>query len=243
MNETQNATVNKSIMGGQSYNYVTCGDCFSLIKNIPDNSIDVCFTSPPYNRIRNDTYEHFDDIIKDYFVFLKTITDEMLRVAKSRVIVNVQSNHFNKWDIYKFIGEYANNIEGIVVWEKDNPQPATNYREKDHSWSVTNAYEFFIVLSHNGKEFRAFRSHTKNVIHSNVNSTHFKGHGAVMRKEIADWFIDRFTKENDIVLDPFFGTGTTAVSCVEQNRRYIGFELIEEYYKLALDRIKEVSEK
>lgn len=59
-----------------------------------------------------------------------------------------------------------------------------------------------------------------------------------MRKEIADWFIERFTKENDIVLDPFFGTGTTAISCIEQNRRYIGFELIEEYYKLALERIK-----
>lgn len=51
------------------------------------------------------------------------------------------------------------------------------------------------------------------------------------------WFIKNFTSENDIVLDPFMGCGTTAVSCIEQNRHYIGYELCEEYIKVANERI------
>lgn len=59
-----------------------------------------------------------------------------------------------------------------------------------------------------------------------------------MKKEVADWFIKNFTKEGDIVLDPFLGTGTTAVSCVEQNRHYIGFEISEKYLEIADERIE-----
>lgn len=67
-----------------------------------------------------------------------------------------------------------------------------------------------------------------------------KEHKAVMKKEVCEWFIDKFTKENDVVLDPFLGTGTTAVCCVENNRHYIGFELNDVYFDMACKRLDEV---
>lgn len=145
-------------------------------------------------------------------------------------------NHFNKVEVCKFIGNYASNMKGIVVREKSNPQPASNFR--DNEYSITNAYEFFFVLGQNGKEFRA-NNKIKNIISTSVNNIHFKGHGAVMKKEVCDWFIENFTKKGDLVLDPFMGCGTTAVSCLDNGRQYIGFELQKEYCDIANDRISE----
>lgn len=220
------------------YDYIEQGDCLELLKQMPDKSIDVVFTSPPYNRIRNDTYDYYEDTLSDYYSMLTTFTDECLRITKDKVIVNIQQNHFNKKEVFKYAGRYAEKIAGIVIWTKTNPQPSNNYNKKDNTRSVTNAFEYFFVLNDDGEKFRVYgKENTLNFISTSVNSMHFKGHGAVMKKEVADWFIKKFTKENDIVLDPFLGTGTTAVCCVEQNRHYIGFELSEKYFDIACERL------
>ena len=62
-------------------------------------------------------------------------------------------------------------------------------------------------------------------------------HRAVMNKQFCDEVIYEFTQENDIVLDPFFGTGTTGICCKEQNRRFIGFEINKTYYEVSKKRI------
>ena len=58
-----------------------------------------------------------------------------------------------------------------------------------------------------------------------------------MKKEVCDWFITNFTKEGDVILDPFAGLGTTAISCIENNRHYICFEISEQYYNVCCDRL------
>lgn len=123
-------------------------DCLEGIKAIPDNSIDMCFTSPPYNRERNDAYEYYDDTLKDYLGLLTSVTDEMIRVSTGDVIVNVQMNLYNKADVCKYIGEYSEKMKGIVIWEKNNPTPSANFN--GDMYSITNAYEFFLVLSGGG---------------------------------------------------------------------------------------------
>lgn len=219
------------------YDSIILGDCLELIKDLEDDSIDVSFTSPPYNRIRNDTYAFYNDNRTDYYEMLVKITDEMLRVTKGYVIVNLQCNHFNKSEFYRYLGHYHDKINGMVVWKKTNPQPANNYNKLKNTRSVTNGFEYFIVLK-NGGAFVSYGSRQFiNVIESSVNSKHFKGHGAVMKKEICDLFIDKFTKEGDVILDPFFGTGTTGVCALEQNRHFIGFEIQEEYYNMSLERL------
>lgn len=214
------------------------GDCLEVMKDIPDKSVDVSFTSPPYNRVRNDTYEFYDDNKKDYFNFLTNFTNNLLRITKDYVIVNIQCNHFNKLDFYKYMGYYANRINGVIIWEKTNPQPGNNYNEKENTRSITNAFEYFIFLKNGGKFISYGKELTKNVITTSINSKHFKGHGAVMKQEVCDWFIKKFTKENDIVLDCFMGLGTTGISCLKLKRNFIGIELDENYFNIAKERIE-----
>jgi DNA modification methylase len=68
-----------------------------------------------------------------------------------------------------------------------------------------------------------------------------KNHSAAFPVALPSWFIKLFTEEGDVVLDPFIGSGTTAIACLNLNRKYIGIEIREEYCKLAKERIKNES--
>ena len=199
------------------------------MKQIPDKSVDVSFTSPPYNRKRNDKYENYDDTIENYFEFLCNFTDKLLRITKKWTFVNIQTNYYNRLDVYKYIGYYADKIQNIIVWEKTNPMPASNK-------NITNAFEYFIVLG--DTSLKSNTTYTKNHISSSVNSQMDKIHKAVMKQEICDWFIEKFTNVDDLVLDPFMGLGTTGVACKHLNRNFIGIELDEKYFQIAKDRIE-----
>lgn len=206
------------------------GDCLELLKTFTDKSVDVSFTSPPYNRKRNDKYENYDDTIENYFEFLCSFTDELLRITKKWTFVNIQTNYYNRSDVYKYIGNYSDKIQNIIIWEKTNPMPAANK-------NITNAVEYFIVLG--DTSLKSNTTYTKNHISSSVNSQMDKIHKAVMKQEICDWFIEKFTNENDLVLDPFMGLGTTGISCKKMNRNFIGIELDKSYYEMAEKRIND----
>lgn len=211
------------------------GDCLEIMKLMPDKSVDISFTSPPYNRKRNDKYEFFNDVIDDYFMFLCNFTENLLRITKKHVFINIQKNFYNKKDVFKYIGRFSSEITEIIVWEKTNPMPASGF-------NITNAYEMFIVLS--DKPLKANKTYTKNVITSSVNSDKIsKTHKAVMKQEISDWFIKTFTEENDVILDCFMGLGTTGISCKKFNRDFIGIEIDENYFKIAEERINETNVK
>ena len=206
------------------------GDCLEILKTFTDKSVDVSFTSPPYNRKRNDKYENYDDTIVDYYGFLCNFTNELLRITKKWVFVNIQTNYYNRSDVYKYIGNYADKIQNIIIWEKTNPMPASGN-------NITNAVEYFIVLGNNS--LKSNTTYTKNHISTSVNSQMDKIHKAVMKQEVSDWFIEKFTNENDLVLDPFMGLGTTGISCKKMNRNFIGIELDKNYFDIAEKRINE----
>lgn len=202
-----------------------CGDCFNLLSKI---KCDIIFTSPPYNRKRNDKYKNYDDTIDDYFAFLVNFIESAQ--YNKYLFLNVQTNFYNKQDVYKLIGKYYNKIQQIFIWEKSNPMPAQGY-------SITNAYEYFLVFGN--KALKSNYTYTKNILTTSVNSsTTTKIHKAVMKQEVADWFIRNFTVDNDIVFDPFMGLGTTGISCKKYNRDFIGIEKNKQYYDIAMGRIK-----
>ena len=107
-------------------NKLILGDCLQELKKIEDCSCDISFTSPPYNRKRNDKYDNYDDSINDYSAFLIDVIDQMLRVTKRNVFFNIQKNFYNKQDVFEIIGHYSKKI-------CDPPQLS-------YSWS----YEAFI---------------------------------------------------------------------------------------------------
>ena len=209
-------------------NQVIHGDCLIEMQKIPDKSVDYVFTSPPYNRKRNDKYEHYDDSVNDYFNLLKESINASLRVTKKHVFFNIQKNYYNKVDVNKVIGHFAEKIVEIIIWEKTNPMPAAGK-------AITNSYEFFIVLG--DSSLKSNTTYTKNIISTGVNSKMPKSHKAVMREDVALWFIEKFTKDGDIILDPFAGTGTTGVACKNLNRNYILIEKEQEYIDIINKRL------
>lgn len=212
--------------GIQLYN----GDCLEVMKNIPDKSIDIAFTSPPYNRKRNDKYQNYNDNVLNYFDFLVNTIELLIAKTTKYVFFNIQTTYYNKQDIYKIIGKYADLIQQIFIWEKSNPMPANGN-------NITNAYEYIIVFG--SKPLKSNSTYTKNHITTSVNSqTTTKIHKAVMKQEVADWFIENFTKESDVIIDPFMGIGTTGISCIKFNRKFIGIELDSKYFEVAKQRIE-----
>lgn len=206
-------------------------DCFEVLKKMPMNCVDITFTSPPYNRKRNDTYKYYNDTLKDYYGMLISVTDELLRVTKGCVIINLQPNYYCKTDVYRYIGAYSTMIQHIIVWNKKNPTPA-------NSNNITNAYELFIVLS--DKAVKTNGGYVKNSIISTINTEKFNGHSAVMKMEVAEWFIKNFTKEGQTILDPFAGCCTTAVACLKHGRKSLNIELVKEYYEMGKNRIESI---
>ena len=207
------------------------GDSFKILESVIDKSIDYVLTSPPYNRKRNDKYTEYNDNITNYFEFLTEITDILLQKTKKFVFMNLQANFYNRKDIYKYIGQYADKIQNIIVWEKTNPTPAAGN-------SITNSYEYIIVLGDSA--LKSNETYTKNHITTNVcKNAYSKVHKAVMNEEVSDWIIEKFTQEGEVILDPFMGTGTTGVSCKKFNRQFIGIEISKEYFDIALNRISE----
>lgn len=206
------------------------GDCISILGEMGDQSFDHTLTSPPYNRKRNDKYQEYDDTIEDWYQFNLDVIDELLRVTKGHIFYNIQTNYYNRAEVYRLIGHYSREIREIIVWEKTNPMPASGS-------SVTNAIEYILVLG--ATPLKSNTTYTKNVIHSSVNSKMPKQHKAVMKQEVADHIISKFTKEGDHILDCFMGMGTTGKSCKAFNRMFSGIELIRNYY---LDSITGIDE-
>ena len=208
-------------------------DCNDVIDGFikEDRKVDTVFTSPPYNRKRNDKYKNYDDTLDDYYGFLINITDKLFNITNKYIIMNLQTNYYNKQDVYRYIGNYYNKIQQIVIWEKSNPLPASGN-------NITNAYEYFIILGNTS--LKSNTTYTKNHITTSVNSeTTTKIHKAVMKQEVSDWFIDKFTKDTDVILDPFMGLGTTGISCNKYQRDFIGIEINKEYFDIASNKLKQ----
>lgn len=209
------------------------GDCLDEMKRMEDNAVDFAFTSPPYNRKRNDKYDHYNDVVDDYYGWMCDVIDELIRVTKGNVFFNIQKNFYNKQDVFNIIGKYSDKIQEIIVWEKTNPMPASG-------GSITNSHEYIIVFGNDA--LLSNNTYTKNIITTSVNSNMPKNHKAVMHKDVADWVIKNFTSEGDTVLDCFMGTATTGMSCKSMNRGFIGIELNDTYFDISTNNMNDTKQ-
>ncbi len=218
------------------------GDCLEVMQDMPDNSVDYVLTSPPYNSGKTRTnksnlknkYEYFTDNNTNYLDWCIKVIDELLRITNNYIFWNIQANYYNKKDVYKLIGFYADKIEQNIIWNKPNGTPSS-YQHR-----LSNVYEYILVIS-NKKSVVCNPHHLTNVITLPIQSKKNKIHNAVMPQNLSDFIIKNFTKEKEIILDPFMGVGTTGISCVSMNREFIGIELVKEYYELSGHNIQEAS--
>lgn len=229
-------------------------DCLEGLKRLKDDSVDLVFTSPPYNmnlRVRNGKYcsrqivkeistkyNSFDDNLpmEEYFEFNKKVIEECLRVS-DLVFYNVQILTGNKRALFKLIGHFNEQLKEVIVWDKINAQPAIQ------QLVMNSQFELILVFDKNNSIVRQFkngnfeRGTLSNLWSIKRGKKINKNHGAVFPEQLAEKVIKNFSKEGDLILDPFIGTGTTAKVSKDLKRDFIGFELSEEYCEVAQERV------
>jgi site-specific DNA-methyltransferase (adenine-specific)/site-specific DNA-methyltransferase (cytosine-N4-specific) len=260
------------------------GDCNSELKKLPENSVDLIITSPPYADQRKGTY---GGIHPDRYVeWFLPISKELLRVLKptGTFILNIKEKVVE--------GERSTYVMELIlemrkqgwlwteefIWHKKNCYPGKWPNRFRDAWERVlqfnkekkfNMYQEKVMVpmgdwakarlknlsdtdkkrdsskvgSGFGKNISNWVSREKayptNVLHLATECGN-KQHSAAFPEELPEWFIKLFTKEYDVVLDPFMGSGTSLIVANKMLRNSIGIEIIPEYYKMVKDQLKPV---
>jgi site-specific DNA-methyltransferase (adenine-specific) len=235
-------------------NQVIQGDCLEVMKSFGDNSIDMVLTSPPYNmrtRVRNGKYttreksehfskkyKHFDDAlsIDDFYTFHSKAIKEMLRISKV-VIYNFQIVTGSKEAFFRIVGDFNKDIKDIIIWDKGFGQPAM------HEKVLNSGYEMLLVMEDDKRAGRVIqnasfkRGEMQNILRIGRGKKIFDIHSACFPLELAETIIKNFSNENDTILDPFAGSGTTCLAAKNLSRNYIGIEISQEYIDIINKRL------
>jgi site-specific DNA-methyltransferase (adenine-specific)/modification methylase len=229
-------------------------DCLTTMKKMPDNFVDLVFTSPPYNmnlRIRNGKYcsrqivkefstkyEGFDDNlpIDDFYILHSKILNELLRVSKI-VFYNIQIVTGSKVAFFHMIGDFAPYLKDIIVWDKKHGQPAMQSGVLNRRTELILIFEREYAISRQFKNAKFDRGTLEDIWCIGRGKKISKNHGATFPIELANKVMMNFTNKGDVIYDPFMGSGTTAVAAKQHACSYIGSEISEDYIKTATDRI------
>lgn len=185
------------------------GDCLELMKNMPDKSIDWVITDPPYGI---DIAEWDKKLTKEYF-------EEIFRVSKNQIIFG-----------YNYYTDILPPTEAFIVWYK---QPfLKNQSQCELIWTSLEMKPKVFHYRYAGN-CEGYPNQLK------VNYKKKSQHPTEKPVEVMNYLINTYTKEGDIIFDPFMGSGTTGVSAVKNKRQFRGIELIDKYFELAEKRIKE----
>ncbi|HIP90242.1 MAG TPA: site-specific DNA-methyltransferase [Candidatus Nanopusillus sp.] len=230
------------------------GDCLEVLHKMSTDSVDIVLTSPPYNmgkivkyskRENSSRYDigYKDNLKKEeYYEFLWRFINDSLRVAKKYVFLNIQPLSNNKEVVYRIIGDFSKYIKDIVIWHK------TRYPYPIQKNTLATAYEFIIIFDKNNPDKRSFGDiedlkGLPNVWVGEPNDAlykekfHYKNLGAIFPIWLPRKIISTFTKEYDTVLDPFLGSGSTMLACLELNRNCIGIEKNPEFIEVCKRRL------
>ena len=225
------------------------GDCLELMKDIPDKTIDLIVTDPPYNvSATNDggtinKVKKLNKSLKDLVETnitngydIETLGEEFMRVMKEPNIY-LWCNKTQIPEYFKFYVEKYKCKFDILCWHKNNALPT-------YSNKYLSDTEYLLYFRKGkGKCFPKSYEDAKTYYIAPINHKDKKKykHPTIKPLDITEKVIKNSSKENDIILDPFMGSGTTGVACKQLNRNFIGIELLEEYYNIAKERIKKTS--
>lgn len=223
------------------YDYIECGDCLNLLKQLPDKSIDLVVTDPPYviDNKGGGLYTQEDkqyvkqlEGIKDGFS--TEVLDELCRVMKN-INIYLWCSQKQLFPLIEYFVEGKKCNFNLITWHKTNPIPACGNKYLTDT-------EYCLFFREKGvKIYGEFSTKfTYYVTPLNQKDKKLYNHPTIKPLDIIQNLVVNSSLEGDIVLDPFLGSGTTAVACVNTNRHYIGFELDPQYYDIACKRLDEV---
>ena len=214
------------------------GDCLELMKDIPDGSVDLVLTDPPYmiETVGAGIYKQADkqyvkelDGIKDGFD--EKVLDEICRVMK-KINVYLFCSQKQIIPLIDYFVKKKNCNWNILSWHKSNPVPACGNKYLTDT-------EFVLFFREKGvKIYGEYETKfTYYVTPLNQKDKKQYEHPTIKPIKILQNLIVNSTLENSVVLDCFMGSGSTGVACVNTNRRFIGIELDDKYFDIAKQRI------
>lgn len=223
---------------------------------MPNNFIDLTVTSPPYNmnlRIKygkyltkqigdgfSSKYKNFDDNlpIDEYYELHFKILKELLRVSKL-VFYNIQIVTGSKRAIFKLMGEFSNQLKDIIVWDKINSQPAMASNVMNRRTELILIFDNENGISRQFENANFNRGELDDIWQIKRGIKISKDHGAVFPEELVSKILTNFSNKNDLIYDPFSGTGTTALVCEKLKLNYIASEIDKNYYDFSVKRIND----
>ena len=260
------------------------GDCELVLRDIPDHSVDLIFTSPPYADQRRQTYggispdgyvewfmpkaDQFFRVLKPSGTFVLNIKERVVKGERHIYVIELilemrrrgwlwtEEFMWHKKNSYpgKWPNRFRDNWERLIQFNKnkrfnmyqDEVMVPVGGWAKDRlaNLSVTDkTRDESRVGSGFGKNVSNWVGremvYPNNVIHMATESSN-QNHSAVFPVSLPSWFIRLFTRPGDTVLDPFIGSGSTAVAALQLGRHYIGIDTNPEYVELSNQRIQEI---
>ena len=223
-------------------NEIICGDCLEVMKDIPDKSVDLIITSPPYfnsaKKYQRGTGVHYSMDVGEPMYVIEDCSELLLKVLKDDgfYCLNLGFSYGETGVLRPFYITQRLLKQGwfcidTIIWWKNNPIPI-----KDR---LTNAFEYiFVFAKHPLTKYPNNIGYKHNVFQSSIAKS--KGlSSAPFPIKLPQFCIEVFSKENDLVLDPFMGSGTTCVAVKQLKRNYIGIEINPAYIKIANERLRQ----
>ena len=213
-------------------------DCMEGLKLIDDNSIDLVIIDPPYllniNNVKNlsNMNRYANDLLNLKDGFDLKVLDLLIQKMK-KINIYIYCSKRQVKDLLNYFSNKNCNHE-ILTWHKQNPSPLINNNYLPDT-------EYILFFREKGVKLYG-NYHTKRKYYisltNKVDKQKYK-HPTIKPLELIEYHIENSSKEGDLILDCFAGSGTTLVGAINKNRRYIGFEIDKNYYEIAKKRIEE----
>lgn len=240
-------------------NQILKGDCLKLFKSIPNNSVDCIFADPPFN-LNKKYNSHIDKLVEtEYLDWCKLWIDECLRVLKDSGFIFLHNipkwltfyanflnykavfRHWISWDAMTApMGKTLQPAHyGILFYSKTNDRSKFNEIRYPHKRDRKGV----LIKDYGGKKnilhpFGPLCSDVWTDIHRIRHSKYRDEHPCQLPIHLLERIILMSSEENDIILDPFMGTGTTAIASKRLGRNFIGFEKDKKYCEIANKKVK-----
>lgn len=210
------------------------GDCLERMREIPDGSVDMVLTDPPYGMDyqsnRRVVKDKFDKIENDRNIdWLSESLQECYRTMKDNSAIYCFCS-WHKIDVFKQEIEKLFKIKNVIVWVKNN------HGSGDLKGAYAPKYEF-VIYAHKGRSLFREKRIPDVMEYPKIHSSKLQ-HPTEKNTDMLELFIKNNSDAGSKILDPFMGSGSTGVACVNTNRSFIGIELDHDYFNIALERIE-----
>jgi len=250
----------ENLIDEKTINQVFCKSSENM-EELPDNSTHLMVTSPPYNVSK----EYDEDLtLEQYRLLLKNVFKEVYRVLVTggRACVNIANVGRKPYiPFHSYIIQDMNDIgflmRGEIIWDKSassGTSTAWGSWKSASNPTLRDVHEYILVFSKESysrkKQMKKntisrdqFLEYTKSIWTFPTESARKVGHPAPFPIELPYRLIQLYTFESDVILDPFMGSGTTAIAAIRTGRNFVGYDNKIEYVELANERVKKELER